>query len=183
MLYPIETGKTKDEWDWTLSQSSTFFLVHWKERLSKNQFDLTVRKDERFLLSLSLLLSIHETVNTLEESIRLNCQERRKIPSISPWFLGIKSSKGNSFIIKSRRNESQMNEPGPTPLWPTYPLQWKNQASRKQGLNYSKTRWLMNGLSLPDWRVTTPYSFVIFSCPGTSLYDLNFSSCSFTVSR
>ena len=30
--------------------------VNCKERLSKNQFDLTVRKDERFLLSLSLLL-------------------------------------------------------------------------------------------------------------------------------
>ena len=26
--------------------------VNWKERLSKNQFDFTVRKDERFLLSL-----------------------------------------------------------------------------------------------------------------------------------
>jgi len=65
--------------------------VNCKERLEKNQFDLTVRKDERFLLSLSLLLSIHETVNTLEESIRLNCQERRKIPSISPLFFWLKS--------------------------------------------------------------------------------------------
>jgi len=31
-------------------------LLHCQERLWKNQFDLTVRKDERFLLSLSLLL-------------------------------------------------------------------------------------------------------------------------------
>ena len=46
-----------------------------------------------------------ETGKTIEESMRQNCKERRKIPSISPLFLGIKSSKGNSFIIKERRNK------------------------------------------------------------------------------
>jgi len=34
-------------------------------------------------LSVNPQLSIHERVNTLEESIRLNCQERRKIPSFT----------------------------------------------------------------------------------------------------
>jgi len=38
--------------------------VNCKERLSKNQFDLTVRKDERFLLDLDLILKMNETVNT-----------------------------------------------------------------------------------------------------------------------
>jgi len=32
-------------------------ILHCQERLSKNQFDLTVRKDERFLLDLSLILN------------------------------------------------------------------------------------------------------------------------------
>jgi len=32
-------------------------ILHCQERLSKNQFDLTVRKDERFLLDLHLTVS------------------------------------------------------------------------------------------------------------------------------
>jgi len=53
--------------------------VNCKERLSKNQFDLTVRKDERFLLDLSLILKINDrslSVNPQEESMRVNCKER-----------------------------------------------------------------------------------------------------------
>ena len=42
-----------------------------KSRLSKNQFDLTVRKDERFLLDLDLLLSF------------LNCKLRNRLPLLS----------------------------------------------------------------------------------------------------
>jgi len=55
--------------------------VNWKERLSKKKWEWTVwvNPQSRFLLDLDLLLKMNERVNTLEESIRLNCKERRKM--------------------------------------------------------------------------------------------------------
>jgi len=55
-LYPILRDKIPVFWAEVINKYQSI--------LSKNQFDLTVRKDERFLLDLDLLLSIHSTVNT-----------------------------------------------------------------------------------------------------------------------
>ena len=51
------TVNTPYEWEFTVSKSSRFVIVHCQSRLSKNQWSFTVRKDYRFLLSLDLLLS------------------------------------------------------------------------------------------------------------------------------
>jgi len=103
-------------------------ILNRKERLSKNQFDLTVRKDERFLLSLSLLrrnssfsckhslfmivhsqsiLKIHETelsVNpqhSFSFTLRKDYRENRHLYSL-PLFLEVNSvSQLRTFPIHS----------------------------------------------------------------------------------
>jgi len=61
-------------------------LLHCQERLSKNQFDLTVRKDERFLLDLHLTVSQFHCLSVPDGTLgkaakRLNlldCKQRQK---------------------------------------------------------------------------------------------------------
>ena len=55
-------------------------------------------------------LKQQERVNTLEESIRLNCQERRKIPSISPLFLGLfRAEVINKSILQMNESSLSVN--------------------------------------------------------------------------
>jgi len=77
-------------------------IVHSQSRLSKNQFDLTVRKDERFLLDLDLPLQVFQVkpqllMNEIELLV-LSLLKRSFHKVIYVCLIERRVNKGNRFI-------------------------------------------------------------------------------------